>query len=179
MTRHVLAFFLGFILSAGAAFANARGITLPSYGTVQDEGSDLTRRLTLNFAGAGVTCADDTTRTTCTIPGGSTSPLTTKGDLYTFTTVDARLGVGADGLCLKTNSGTATGLEWNSCAAGGAYATVQDEGTSLTQRATLNFIGTAISCVDNAGSTRTDCTITGGGGGLTFGEANRLAFMAQ
>jgi hypothetical protein len=48
------------------------------YATVQDEGSGLTARTILNFAGAGVTCADDTTRTTCTIPGaagGGTSPL--------------------------------------------------------------------------------------------------------
>lgn len=40
------------------------------YATVQDEGSGLTVRTVLNFAGAGVACADDTTRTTCTISGG-------------------------------------------------------------------------------------------------------------
>lgn len=63
--------------------------------------------------------------------------------------------------------------------AGAAYATVQDEGTPLTQRATINFIGSSITCVDNAGSTRTDCTLSGGGTGLTFGETQRLVFMAQ
>lgn len=40
------------------------------YATVQDEGASLTQRTTLNFVGAGIACADDTTRTTCTIPGG-------------------------------------------------------------------------------------------------------------
>src|SRR6185295_8721835 len=40
------------------------------YQTVQDEGSALTQRTVLNFAGAGVTCADATTKSTCTIPGG-------------------------------------------------------------------------------------------------------------
>lgn len=44
------------------------------------------------------------------------------------------------------------------------YATIQDEGTPLTQESTVNFIGTPITCVDNAGATRTDCTITGTGG---------------
>ena len=55
-------------------------------------------------------------------PGGA-SPLTTKGDLYTYTTVDARLAVSTDGLCLKANSATGTGLEWGTCAAGGSGLT--------------------------------------------------------
>lgn len=53
-----------------------------------------------------------------------------------------------------------------------AYATVQDEGSALTQRAAINFTGTGVSCVDNSGSGRTDCTISGGGGG---GSANTVA----
>jgi hypothetical protein len=46
------------------------------YQTVQDEGGAQTQRIALNFVGAGVSCADDTTRTTCTITGGGASPLT-------------------------------------------------------------------------------------------------------
>lgn len=40
------------------------------------------------------------------------TPLTTKGDLYTFTTVPARLPVGLDGQLLQAASGQATGLIW-------------------------------------------------------------------
>jgi hypothetical protein len=40
------------------------------------------------------------------------SPLTTKGDLYTYSTEDARLPVGANGQVLTANSAQATGLEW-------------------------------------------------------------------
>lgn len=40
------------------------------YATVDDEDTPLTQRTTLNFEGAGVTCADDTNQTTCTISGG-------------------------------------------------------------------------------------------------------------
>jgi len=42
------------------------------------------------------------------------SPLTTKGDLYTFTTVDARLPVGTiDGQIVQVNAAAATGLAWS------------------------------------------------------------------
>lgn len=42
----------------------------------------------------------------------SASPLTTKGDIYTFSTVDARLPVGTDGQIIVADSTTATGLKW-------------------------------------------------------------------
>jgi hypothetical protein len=44
--------------------------------------------------------------------GGDSSPLTTKGDLYTFSTENTRLAVGANGKILGANSATTTGLEW-------------------------------------------------------------------
>ena len=47
-----------------------------------------------------------------TAVGGGSSPLTTKGDLYTFSTVDARLGVGANGTVLTADSAESTGLKW-------------------------------------------------------------------
>lgn len=39
-------------------------------------------------------------------------PITTKGDLFTFSTANARLGVGANGTLLTPDSTTATGLKW-------------------------------------------------------------------
>jgi hypothetical protein len=44
--------------------------------------------------------------------GGGTPPPTTKGDLVTFDSAVANLGVGADGTVLTAASGEATGLKW-------------------------------------------------------------------
>src|SRR3990167_3120434 len=41
------------------------------------------------------------------------------------------------------------------------YSIVQNEGTGLTQRGTVNMIGAGVNCVDNAGGAKTDCTISG------------------
>jgi hypothetical protein len=53
------------------------------------------------------------------IISGSASPLTTKGDVYTYSTVDARLGVGTNGQVLTADSAEATGLKWATPAVGG------------------------------------------------------------
>jgi hypothetical protein len=45
--------------------------------------------------------------------GGSTSPLTTKGDLHGFSTTDARVAVGADGTRLRADSTQALGFGWS------------------------------------------------------------------
>jgi hypothetical protein len=48
---------------------------------------------------------------TWSTPAGA-SPLTTKGDLYGFSTVNARIPVGADGTVLTAASGNANGVTW-------------------------------------------------------------------
>lgn len=54
-------------------------------------------------------------RTNINIGGGSSgtsSPLTTKGDIYTYDTDNARLPVGTDGYVLTADSNETTGLKW-------------------------------------------------------------------
>jgi hypothetical protein len=45
--------------------------------------------------------------------GGGESPLTTKGDLYTYGTADTRLPAGADGAVLTADSSQPDGLRWD------------------------------------------------------------------
>lgn len=52
--------------------------------------------------------------------GGAASPLTTKGDLFTYSTDNARLPVGADDEVLVADSGEVTGLRWGSSGGGGS-----------------------------------------------------------
>lgn len=67
---------------------------------------------------------------------GGASPLTTKGDLYTYSTTDARLAVGTNGYVLTADSAEATGLKW---------ATVPSGGMTLLSTTTLSGTSTSVS----------------------------------
>lgn len=68
-----------------------------------------------------------------------TSPLTTKGDVYTYSTTDARLPVGTNNQIITADSTAATGLKWTN----GSIATLTAKGDLLTATAanTLSRLG--------------------------------------
>ncbi len=59
----------------------------------------------------------------------------------------------------------------NGSAAGSAYATVEDEGTPLTQRTTINFVGAGVSAADSGGKT---VVTIGGGSSVTFAGVDKF-----
>ena len=87
--------------------------------------------------------------------GSTVSPLTTKGDLYTFSTVDDRLPVGTNGYVLKSDSTQATGLAWG----------VDGISTSsaVTSAVSPAVSGTMYLCTSTGGFTITLPTIPAGG----------------
>mgnify|MGYP000086880099 FL=1 len=70
------------------------------------------------------------------------SPLTTKGDVYTYSTGNARLGVGANGLVLTADSTTATGLSWASGGGGASAVHAFSNTTTTTYTGTASSFGT-------------------------------------
>jgi hypothetical protein len=86
-------------------------------------------------------------------PGGST-------EFVELTDVPSSYS--ASGLFLVRVNAAMDGLEFvdPSSIGGGSGHTIQEEGSSLTQRTKLNFIGSGVTAEDNAGADATDITIT-------------------
>lgn len=74
--------------------------------------ADTPARLASSGVNGDFLTVDTTTATGLKWAAGPSVPLTTKGDLLTYSTANARLGVGSNGLTLLADSGQTTGLRW-------------------------------------------------------------------
>ena len=80
--------------------------------------------LTVDTQTNGLNVHDGSTAGGAAISGGGASALTTKGDVATFSTVDARLPVGTNDQVLTADSAEATGVKWADAAGGTDFAIV-------------------------------------------------------
>lgn len=82
---------------------------------------------------------------------------------------DEGVSQGRAGVVDVTGSGGSVSISGNKATinisgGGSGGHTIQDEGSGLTARTNLNFVGAGVTCADDAGNDQTDCTIPGGGG---------------
>lgn len=94
-------------------------------------------------------------------PGGSgdSSPLTTKGDLYTFDTGNTRLPVGTDGHVLLAASGETTGLKWGPVSgAGNTLDAAYDQGGAGSGR-TINAEAGAVTIAASSSASNTALSV--------------------
>lgn len=87
------------------------------------------------------------------------SPLTTKGDLLSFSTVNARLGVGTDGDVLTADSGQTLGVKWATPTTG----TVTSVALSVPATSIFGVSGSPVTTSGTLG-----LTTTGTSGGIPY-----------
>jgi hypothetical protein len=82
------------------------------------------------------------------LSGGTQSPLTTKGDIYTYSSDNARLPVGLNGQVLTADNSTPTGLVWGAGGGGGGGSLTEQFTTTAAVNA-LQFNVTKFTLVSN------------------------------
>jgi hypothetical protein len=92
--------------------------------------------------------------------------LLTLADAAALTALGNTVTSSLKGLAPASGGGTANFLRadgtWAAPAGGSSgYDTVKDEGSSLTQRATVDFLGPGVAAVDNSGGSKTDVSVMG------------------
>lgn len=147
----------------GSIDANART-------SIAKAGVETAKRRRINFiegSNVTITTADDGAGekvdvTIAAASGGGGSPLTTKGDIHTFSTVDARLPVGSNDQTIIADSAQTTGVKWGTLpvAGGGTGAAtlsgiVKGNGTSAMTTVTAPS-GTIVGTTDTQTLTNKD-----------------------
>jgi hypothetical protein len=173
------------LVASGSQPANGKYINIINYGsgvvTIARSGQNInggTASLSIPAASAtaptsAAIYSNGTDYFASLVAGGSgSSPLTTKGDLLAHSTVDARLGVGADGQTLFSDSTQSLGLAWANSAMPLRYGLHDSD--DLIYGLASNGLGGRISCNGVSGGGIGLVTVAGHPGvqGITTGNTN-------
>lgn len=120
---------------------------------VQEEGSGLVQRPTLNFIGGNITATDDSAnnRTNITLASSYATVQDEGAGVTARQILDFR---GADVTVTDDAAGSRTRVTVAS-----SYPTIQEEGTNLTSRPTINIIGGQLTAADDSVNNRTNITV--------------------
>jgi hypothetical protein len=147
----------GQVLTANSAASGGIDWTTPSSTSIvtavtNGDGLNLNGGGTLSFIGSSCTTVGTITTGTwqatpiATAYGGTGNLLTTKGDILTYSTTVAKLGVGTNGKVLTANSAATDGIDWETPAS--QYVTAVTVGDGLTYSSgTIAFVGSSCTTV--------------------------------
>lgn len=118
------------------------------------------RAKNLNIVGGTASQVGDTVNITVGSSGGA-SPLTTKGDIFGHSTVDARIPVGSDTQVLTADSTQALGVKWAPATVGGFAPISPTSGAINDTNKTFVFASAPTLIVINGSSYESSSTIGG------------------
>jgi hypothetical protein len=108
-------------------------------------------------------------------PTTSNSPLTAKGDLFTYSTSSARLGVGTDGQILTADSTQTTGIKWATAASSSKFGQListfkSDTFTAAANNTWTDVTGMSVSITPTATTSKVLVQVTMQGDG-NYGDS--------
>lgn len=92
---------------------HASGLVQTAYNRIQNQGSNLAQRATVNFTGTGVTCSDNAPVTDCSIPGIPSGFYTQSFTTQTSVTLTHNLNTTVIIVQCYDNSTPRVNVEWN------------------------------------------------------------------
>jgi hypothetical protein len=117
------------------------------YTTIQEEGSSLPQRTTMDFVGAGVTATDNGSKTVVTVPiQPAYATIQEEGTPLTQQSVIDFQGAGV-------TASNGSGKTVVTVPIQPAYATIQDEGSALAQQPIIDFVGAGVTATNGSGKT--------------------------
>ena len=117
------------------------------YTTIQEEGSSLPQRNTMDFVGAGVTATDNGSKTIVTVPiQPAYATIQEEGTPLTQQSVIDFQGAGV-------TASNGSGKTVVTIPIQPAYATIQDEGSALAQQPIIDFVGAGVTATNGSGKT--------------------------